>query len=291
MLSLPEPSNKKSANDLPVVQLTESADVLDDLFAMIYQIPKAVPTSYDQALALLAACQKYDMVTTQSHIRAAIEGGKLAPTGVAAFRAFAFASSAMLRPEMETTARLTLDFPMTIEYLGKELMSCEGWALRDLAKYRKRCRESLISCLDTFIQSLDDNMPSQIFSSCHEASSLLQPSELHPSFRRISLIHSEISATSNSHSSSLGSRPSPEKCVPWLRDLFEQQSAKMGQAFTEPLLNPSSLCAEYLKALQGHVNLRNCSPCMKAHIFQGDALCKDLEGRLALARNQASITI
>jgi hypothetical protein len=40
------------------------------------------------------------------------------PTGTQAFRAFAIAFSNNLLPEMGTTARLTLDYPLTFETLG-----------------------------------------------------------------------------------------------------------------------------------------------------------------------------
>jgi hypothetical protein len=53
------------------------------------------------------------------------------PVGPQAFHAYAIVSNHRLIPEMENAARLTLDFPMTFEYLGEQLELFEGWgALR-----------------------------------------------------------------------------------------------------------------------------------------------------------------
>jgi hypothetical protein len=100
-------------------------------------------------LYLLAACQKYDMASVQSLIRAEVSRGEFpSSTGVEAFAAYAIASSKRLIPEMENAARLTLDLPMTFEILGERLRLFEGWALRDLADFRKRCRDNLVACFE-----------------------------------------------------------------------------------------------------------------------------------------------
>src|SRR6266403_904255 len=89
-----------------------------------------------KVLYLLAACQKYDMVSAQSFVRTEVSrGGFPAPTGVEAFPAYAIASSKKLIPEMENAARHTLKHPMTFEILGGGLRLFEAWALRDLARF------------------------------------------------------------------------------------------------------------------------------------------------------------
>jgi hypothetical protein len=107
--------------------------------------------SYYKILYLLAACQKYDMVSVQLSIRTEVKRGDFpAPKGAEAFAAYAIASAKELIPEIEDAARLTLDHPMTFEVLGEALRLFEGWALRDLVNFRKRCRDNLVTCLDSF---------------------------------------------------------------------------------------------------------------------------------------------
>jgi BTB/POZ domain len=140
LLSLPQPSDAESIEGLPVVQLAEDAEVLNSLVSMLYPVPPVIPNSYEKVFHLLAACQKYDMVQVQSSIRAEVDRGNFpAPVETEAFRAYAIASSKRLVPEMDKAARLTLDHPMTFETIGAGLRLFQGSALRDLARFRKRC--------------------------------------------------------------------------------------------------------------------------------------------------------
>src|SRR6266705_146503 len=92
------------------------------------------------------------MASVQSFIRAGVNRGEFpSPTGAEAFAAYAIASGKKLIPEMEYAARLTLDLPMTFEILGEELRLFEGWALRGLANFRKRCCDNLVPCFESFI--------------------------------------------------------------------------------------------------------------------------------------------
>jgi hypothetical protein len=98
-----------------------------------------IPNSYDKALYLLAACQKYEMASVQSSIRILVKCGEFpAPKGAEAFTAYAIASAKGLIPEMEYAVRLTLDQLMTFEIIGEGLRLFEGSALRDLASLHKR---------------------------------------------------------------------------------------------------------------------------------------------------------
>ena len=95
------------------------------------------------------------MVSVQSFIRAEVSrGASPGPKGAEAFPAYAIASAKDLIPEMENAARLTLDHPMTFEILGEGLRLFEGWTLSDLVHYRKRCRDHLVACLDSFLEDL-----------------------------------------------------------------------------------------------------------------------------------------
>jgi hypothetical protein len=77
LLSLPQPPDGEVVDGLPVVQLSEDASLLNCLISLLYPIPPVIPGSYEKVFALLAACQKYDMVSIQSYIRAEIQRGRL----------------------------------------------------------------------------------------------------------------------------------------------------------------------------------------------------------------------
>ncbi|KAH9009772.1 hypothetical protein EDB85DRAFT_1902758 [Lactarius pseudohatsudake] len=138
LLSLPQPLDDELVDGLPVIQLSEDADLLNSLVSLLYPISPVIPSSYEKGFALLAACQKYDMEPVQSNIRAATKLGMF-PTPVEAegFRACAIAGSMGLDPELEDAARLTLGYPMTFESLGEQLRSFRGRSLCDLVRYRK----------------------------------------------------------------------------------------------------------------------------------------------------------
>jgi hypothetical protein len=245
MFSLPQPTDSGEFVDgLPAVCLSEDAEVLRNLVTLLYPIPSVIPDDYDKALALLAASHKYDMAAVQSSARAEMKNRDLRPLSSAAtFRAYGFASAKGLTQEMESAARLTLDFAMTFESMGDELATFAGWALRDLARYRKRCRDSLVSCLELL---LDPCLPpSDIWDGCHNT------------------------------------------VVPtiawWLHTLLSEHIKKLRGTFTHGLLKPSSLRAEYLAALQSHVNQMNCTFCSKAHIMHGETFCEEVEKRLSKA--------
>jgi hypothetical protein len=169
LLSLPQPPDGELADGLPLIQLSEDAGLLNSLISVLYPIPPVIPGSYEEVFALLAACQKYDMTSIQSHIRAEIKLGTFpVPFGTEAFRGYAVASSMGLIPEMESAARLTLSYPMTFESLGEVLKSFSGRALCDLVCYRKCCRNNLVSCLDSFFNA---RSRCQIWVGCQQGSS------------------------------------------------------------------------------------------------------------------------
>ena len=148
LLSLPQPSDGESVDGLPVVQLSEDAELLNTLISMLYPVSRVIPDSYEKVLNLLAACQKHDMVQLQSSIRAKVNRGTFpAPVGTESFCAYAIACNEGLIPEMEEAAHMTLDHPMTLETLGEALLVFDRSALRDLAHFRERCRDNLFSCL------------------------------------------------------------------------------------------------------------------------------------------------
>ena len=257
MFSLPQPSDQREEviNGIPVVRVSENAEVLTCLLTMLYPIPSIIPNSYDKTLMLLAASQKYDMDGVQSRIRAETQSKKLPmPTGAATFHAYAIASIGGLSPEKEILARLTLGFPMTFEYIFDGLPFFEGWVLRDLISYRKRCQDNLISCFKSFLNLRTS--PFNIWVHCSTSLS---------------------SFTSSYTSSATGHPPS------WLTDLFKKRLITLSQAFTNPLPNSSNIYEEYLSALQAHVTSDRCAACPKVHIINGKTFWKEIENGLALA--------
>jgi hypothetical protein len=165
MFSLPQPSNALGSG-LPVVHLSEDAEVVRALITVLYLIPSEIPSSYRVVLALLAAAQKYDMPGIQSSIRAEISHRNMLASIGAEAVIYAIASKNKLLLEAQTAVCLTLDHPLTFEFLGEGLREFEGWALRDLAKFRKSCRDSLVSCLESFLDT--QNITSKIWHDCHK---------------------------------------------------------------------------------------------------------------------------
>ena len=137
LLSLPQPPDSELIDGLPVVQVPENADLLNSLVSLLYPTSPVIPCSYKEMCALLAACQKYDMVLMQSRIRGEATHGYFPMLDeTVAFSAYAIAHSLGLDPEMEEAARLTLHLPMSFESLGEDLRSFTTSALRDLFRYR-----------------------------------------------------------------------------------------------------------------------------------------------------------
>ena len=249
MFSLPQPSYQETIDGLPVVHLPEDAEVLNSLLTMFYPIPSMIPNSYHKALMVLSASQKYDMDAVQSRIRTEIQGRDLPmPTGAATFRAYAIASTGGLSSERDSLARLTLDFPMTFEYLCDELPFFEGWVLRDLIGFRKRCRDNLISCFKSFLDL--GNPPFDIWACC-----------------------------TSSPYTCLTTGYSPL----WLTDIFQRRLTELDQAFTNPLLNTYTIHEEYLSALQAHMASSYCVACPRVYVANGNTFWKEIENRFALA--------
>jgi hypothetical protein len=270
MFSLPQPSNDETIDGLPFVRLSEDAELVRALITVMYPIPTEIPTSYDRVLALLAAAQKYDMSAVQSSIRAEVVRRDLpAPTGAQSFRAFAVAFSNNLTPEMGITARLTLDYPLTFEMLGDELRLFSGSALRELAGFRKTCRDNIVSCLETFLDV--HRGPSNIWVGCGRSKSQITPRPF-------------------GFSPPLYRDDKDEPTLPqWLRDVFTQQIGESKQYFTHAMIKPSSIREKYLAALMRHSpTSSDCPSCLAVHAHKGERYCAGLEQKLTHARNQAS---
>ena len=280
-LALPQPENSESVDGLPVVELKEDSELLNDFFSILYPIRTAIilPRSYEKVLYLpenlsaiiaypyykvlylLAACQKYDMVSAQLLVRAEVSrGGFPAPKGAEAFSAYVIASNKKLIPEMDNAARQTLEHPMTFEIFGEGLRWIEGWALQDLANFRKRCRDNLVACFESFLQL--GQSPFDIWAPCIDGRHL------------------------GRYSSYNSTGASPD----WLLRFFQARLDESRDAFSKPLFNPRSIRWEYLSALNTHIISKNCTTCPKVHAQKGEAFCKELEDRLTQALDEVCTT-
>ena len=199
------------------------------------------------------------MVSIQASIRAEVERGELpAPKGAESFPAYAIACSKRLIPEMETAARQTLDHPMTFEILGEELRLFEGCALRDLVDFRKRYRDNLIACLDSFLEA----------------------APLGPLNFRVGRSPKFIWTITP---------PRGKRFLPrWLNHLLTQNQNDLKlQAFTHPLDIHSRIRQECLTVFQNHETISS-SYFLGVHMTSGSTFCAELENSLVQARDNVT---
>jgi hypothetical protein len=157
---------------------------------------------------------------------------------------------------MEKAARFTLNYPMTFETLEEGLPLFEDWALRDLLRFRKRCRDNIVACLKSFLR-LEDTVSLKIWIGC-------------PNVPRPSRGSTAVQI---------------EDVIPkWLRDVFAQIKNEM-KTFTQPILDPSSIHETYLSAISSHTT---CNFCLRIHATEGQRFCTVLENKLLQARNKVS---
>ena len=260
MFSLPQPPNSGPVDGLPVVDISEDAELVRSLVTLLYPIPSEIPTSWDRILALLSAAQKYDMGAVQASIRGEVIRRKLpALDGTQVFRAFAIASNSRLLPEMNMAASLTLDSPMTFEHLGGDLRLFERSGLHELANFRKSCRDELVTCFQSFLDPLKS--PSNIWTSC-------------PGKRAEPLI-----------------KDAPTLPV-WVHAIFTEQIEDLKQGFTRPLVNPSIIRGKYLQALGCHATYSypgRCNFCLEIHASKGEYYCAQLEQAITRAREKPCV--
>ncbi|KAN0141615.1 hypothetical protein V8E53_000077 [Lactarius tabidus] len=244
------PSDHEVVDGLHVVSLPEDAEVLDSLMTFLYPVPSELPSSEDKILTLLAACQKYDMATMQFSIRSEVSRrGLLLPTGAEDFRLFAVAYRKRLIPEMKAAARLTLGRSMTFESLGEALRSFEGYAIFDLSRFHRHCRNGITSCSKVFLDGCSG--PSKVWVGC--------PTPCSPN-----------------------NENTPGEDGDKLPIWFDVVAAKIFRrnGFTSPLVKPSTFRKAYLEVLREHVRMKDCSFCMKTHTLKGEEFCVEIENQI-----------
>ncbi|KAH8984200.1 hypothetical protein EDB86DRAFT_162988 [Lactarius hatsudake] len=307
MFSLSQPSNNEAVDELPVIQLSEDAELVRALITALYPIPFEIPASYDNILALLATAQKYEMGTVQSSIRAEVSHRKLSILkGAQVFRAYAIASGKRLIPEMNMAARLSLDLPMTFQHIGVELRLFEGWALRALVEFRILYMDNLISCFKSFFDT--STGPSKIWIACpgpkrhtfiHPRLRLVKFSlcdwsqfdEVGPGLEKSPLAAFDALA-SRIYADKPGGGGAGSLSLPaWLHDAFREEIELWSKSFESPLVRPSDVRAKYMSALQEHVTTDKCAFCMEVHALEGEEYIVKLERSLTQARNKTTLEV
>ncbi len=247
MFSLPQPLNGVASDGPPVVPVSEDAEVLNSLISMLYPVPPELPHSSDSILALLAATDKYDMGAVQSFIRAEVNRKELlSPTdsgGV--FKMYAIAYNKRLVPEMETAARLSLDYPLTFESIGEALRLFDDRALHGLVDFRQRCLHDLSSRLKSFVSG-----PKKIWIGCR----------------------------------TIDGRPCLPQWLFDVSHSWQSQ-CESGLGFYNAVPKYVQVYDNFLRALQKHVDESDCHFCLKVYTLKGEDYCKEMEQVLEQPRN------
>ena len=257
MFSLPQPCDGEVVGGLPVVHVSEDAELLQGLLTVLYPITSVIPDSYEEALDLLIALQKYDMVKAMSSIRPEI--CRQLPSTVDASHAYAIASGKGLIPEMETATRLTLNHPMTFEVLVDTLPCFEGSTLGDLVRFRKRCRDKLLAFFEAFVAGTDN---------------------LSKSWCGCSKTKRSLSSLQKDSGNFAG----------WLRDLILQHIKRLRETYTPSLPNQSSFRKEFIAALRTHIYNTHCASYSMLYAAD-EALREQLLYHISRARDRVRILL
>jgi hypothetical protein len=154
-----------------------------------------------------------------------------APMGIEAFPAYAIASAKELLQEVKCAARSTLVYPMTFEMLGKGLRIFEGRALRDLADFRKRCKNNMVTCLDSYLD-VRPSGPSSIWVGCPEVMPSTSSLEICQRSRALPI---------------------------WLNECLSRcRNDLTSEQFTRPLVLDSKIWAKYDTAYRTHSHCKFC---------------------------------
>jgi hypothetical protein len=145
------PGDADAKASLPVVQLTESGEIVNSLLTFIFPVSPLVPSTPEKTMELLSVAQTYQMDSVLTRIRDRIAQHHPLPTSLEpALRIYALAQKYGLRPEALRAARIILNYSMTIEDFDHKLETMPGASLYELWKYHERVRAILASDLTKF---------------------------------------------------------------------------------------------------------------------------------------------
>jgi hypothetical protein len=143
MFTAPGPLPDEEERSSPVIDLTEDSKTLHRLLTAVYPVDPCLPGGFEDALSLLATCQKYQMDATAARIRLLLKDHTPSLfTALNSFRAYGIASRFHLKEEAQLTARLTLERPMSFNEYGEELRFISGADLFRLWEYRTECTKA-----------------------------------------------------------------------------------------------------------------------------------------------------
>jgi BTB/POZ domain len=150
MFTASEPLPHEQEQCTPVVPLAEDAKTLHRLLTMLYPVDPCIPKTFEDALSLLAACQKYQMDATATCLRTLLKGHASPLITVQnSFRAYGIASRYDLKEEALLAARLTLERTLNFREFGEDLGFISGAALFRLWQYRKECTSVARRCINS----------------------------------------------------------------------------------------------------------------------------------------------
>ena len=157
MFTAPGPPPHEKGQDVPIINLTEDSKTLHHLLTAIYPVDSVIPGTLEDALFLLATCQKYEMDSTALCVRALLKE-RVPPlvTALNSFRAYGIASRYHLKEEALFAARLTLERSMNFDACSEDLHFISGADLFRLWEYHNECIKAARNCIG---QTKKDGFP------------------------------------------------------------------------------------------------------------------------------------
>jgi len=148
MFTVPGPSPQEQGQNKPVINLVEDSNTLHRLLTMLYPIEHSTPKTLEDALSLLAACQKYQMDSTITRIRYLLKDHEPPLFTVQnSFQVYGVTRRYHLKEEALVAARLTLERPLDFDECGEDLRFISGADLIKLWRYRAECTKVARDCI------------------------------------------------------------------------------------------------------------------------------------------------
>ena len=148
MFTAPGPPPHEKEQGVPVITLTEDSKTLHHLLTAIYPVDPIISGTIEDALFLLATCQKYEMDSTAYCVRSLLKERKPPLVTVFnSFRAYGIASRYHLKEEALLAARLTLERPMNFNACSEDLRFISGADLFRLWGYHNECIKAAKNCI------------------------------------------------------------------------------------------------------------------------------------------------
>jgi len=160
----PGPSSRDQGPKKPVIDLTEDSKTLHRLLTMLYPVEWSMPETLEDAHALLATCQKYQMDSTLMRIRSLLKDHKPPLYTVqSSFHAYGIARRyhPKLKEEALVAARLTLERPLDFHECGEDLRFVSGADLLKLWRYRAECIKVGMDCIGQLKDSDESSYPTE----------------------------------------------------------------------------------------------------------------------------------